>query len=323
MAMTKTKKKKKLVNYSKWGYFFIAPFFIVYFVFQFIPLINTFYYSFFENYRVGLETIGPNFVGLENYRTVIFESDFFKYLGNTMWMWLLGFLPQIIVSLTLALLFTSLRLKIKGQQFFKTVIYMPNLIMASAFAMLFFALFSKGGPINLYLVEQGILPEAIDFLASTGWSRGLIAFMNFLMWFGNTTILLMAGIMGIDQSLIEAAQIDGAKSSQVFFRVVLPLLSPILVYVIITSMIGGVQMFDIPQILTNGHGTPNNTTMTLVMILNRHLASKNYGMAGSISVLMFIFTMLLGGIVLRFTMSEYKSDKSKDTPKVSKKGGRK
>lgn len=320
MALTKTKKKKKLVNYSKWGYFFIAPFFIVYFVFQLIPLINTFYYSFFENYRVGLTTVGPNFVGLENYKTVLFDSDFFSQIGNTMIMWVMGFLPQIIVSLLLALWFTSLRLKIKGQQFFKTVIYMPNLIMASAFAMLFFALFSKGGPINLFLVEKEIIPEAIDFLTSTAWTRGLVAFMNFLMWFGNTTILLMAGIMGIDQCLIEAAQIDGARSTQIFFRVILPLLSPILIYVIITSLIGGVQMFDIPQILTDGHGMPNGTTTTLVMALNKHLTSRNYGMAGAISVLMFIFTVVLGGLVFRFTINDESELKKKNAPKKVRKG---
>jgi len=324
MAMTKTKKQKKLVNYSKWGYFFIAPFFIVYTVFALIPLLNTFYYSFFELYTVGINDVkGPFFVGFDNYVEVVTKFKFFQYLGNTMIMWVMGFVPQILVSLLLALWFTSLRLKIKGQKFFKTVIYMPNLIMASAFAMLFFALFSKGGPVNLYLVEKGIIPEAIDFLTSVGWTRSLVAFMNFLMWFGNTTILLMAGIMGIDQSLIEAAQIDGARASQTFFRVILPLLTPILIFVIITSMIGGVQMFDIPQILTNGNGAPNNTTMTLVMSLNQHLVSKNFGMAGAISVLMFIFTMMLGGIVLKITMGDNKIKKINTTPKKNGKGGRK
>ena len=77
------------------------------------------------------------------------------------------------------------------------------------------------------------------------------------MWFGNTTILLMAGMMGIDPSLYEAAEVDGATSSQIFRRITLPLLRPILIYVMITSLIGGMQMFDVPQILTNGTGDPN------------------------------------------------------------------
>ncbi len=129
----------------------------------------------------------------------------------------------------------------------------------------------------------------------------MVAFMNFLMWFGNTTILLMAGMMGIDTSLFEAAQVDGATSTQVFFRITLPLLRPILVYVMITSLIGGLQMFDVPQILTNGTGDPMRSTMTLIMYLNKHLFSKNYGMAGALSVLLFIVTGVLSMIVYKAT----------------------
>ena len=131
--------------------------------------------------------------------------------------------------------------------------------------------------------------------------RGLICLMNFLMWFGNTTILLMAGIMGIDQSLFEAAVMDGAKSIQVFFRVTLPLLMPILIYTVITALIGGLQMFDVPQVLTNGLGTPNRSSTTLIMYLNNYLgASKNYGMSGAISVIIFIITGALSLVVFKF-----------------------
>ena len=128
--------------------------------------------------------------------------------------------------------------------------------------------------------------------------------MNFLMWFGNTTILLLAGMLGIDTALFEAAQVDGASSSQIFFKITLPLLRPILIYVMITSLIGGLQMFDVPQVLTNATGDPMRSTMTLVMFLNKHLYSKNYGMAGALSVLMFIVTGILSLIVFRFTQSK-------------------
>ena len=117
--------------------------------------------------------------------------------------------------------------------------------------------------------------------------------MNFLMWFGNTTILLMAGMMGIDPSLFEAAEVDGAKPMQIFRFITMPLLKPILVYVVITSLIGGIQMFDVPQILTAGDGSPNRSTKTLIMFLNEHLFSKNYGMAGALSVILFIITAIL------------------------------
>ena len=290
----------KAVSYNKWGYIFLIPFVVVYLIFQLVPLISTIYNSFFENYRSGLTQIGPNFVGLANYAKLFQDGDIWIYFKNTMIMWVMGFIPQILVSLLLAAWFSNPSLRLKGQRFFKTVIYLPNLIMASAFAMLFFTLFADGGPINAMLMQSGILKQAYPF-SSHAWSaRTLVAVLNFLMWFGNTTILLMAGMMGIDSSLYEAAEVDGATSSQIFRKITLPLLRPILIYVMITSLIGGMQMFDVPQILTNGTGDPMRSTMTLIMFLNKHLFSKNYGMGGALSVFLFIITGVLSLIVFRF-----------------------
>lgn len=305
MKQLPAKKGQKGISYAKWGYIFIAPFFIVYTIFTLYPQLLTIYNSFFENYRMGLMQVGPKFVGLDNYVQLFTPDkngsiDILKYAWNTIALWIGGAVPQIVVALLLAIFFTSYRLNIRGQQFFKTVIYMPNLIMASAFSMLFFTLFSTVGPVNQLLMDSGLASEPIDFFAMKITVRGLICLMNFLLWFGNTTILLMAGIMGIDQNMFEAANIDGANSLQVFFKVTLPLLMPILIYTIITAMIGGLQMFDVPQILTNGGGTPNRTSMTLIMYLNNYLkTSKNYGMAGAISVIIFIITGLLSMVVYR------------------------
>lgn len=300
------------MNFDKWGYVFIAPFFVVFTVFSLIPLISTFSNSFYENYRVGLQTIGPNFVGFANYKAV-FQSDILRYIKNTFVLWMAGFIPQIVIALLLSIWFTSNELKIKCQQLFKTVIYMPNLIMASAFAMLFFTLFSDNGPVNSILLKFNMIDaeNPIRFLSSELWTRGLVATMNFLMWYGNTTILLMAGIMGIDSSIFEAARIDGANPVQTFFKITLPLLMPIFIYVLITSLIGGIQMFDVPQILTNGEGNPNRTSMTLIMYLNKHLANKNYGMAGAVSVLTFALTSVFSFTVYNMTMSKYKEQTGK------------
>ena len=406
-------KKRHTVQYDRWGYFFIAPFFIVYIIFSLIPLATTFVYSFFENYKIGLDTVGPNakvykyFSGKEedfeweleetpmaldefiaeyendtltldikdeimdaiyevdgtidfdlyekdlqtllekdiasgknpeefvedakalitkkisafsrNIGIVFNSSDnIAKYFGNTLIMWVLGFIPQIIISLLFAIWFTNTELKLKCRRFFKTVIYMPNLIMAAAFSMLFFSLFSPIGPVNGLLssfytkmqASSGVTDAAFEpvrFFSSTGWTRTLVALMNFLMWYGNTTILLMAGVMGIDTSIFEAARIDGAGAFKTFFRITLPLLKPIFVYVLITSLIGGIQMFDVPQILTNGSGAPNRTTMTIIMKLNKHLFSRNYGPAGITSILIFAITAVLSGIVYKSTMQNYQN----------------
>ena len=291
----------KAVRYNKWGYIFLVPFIVVYVIFQLIPLFSTIYNSFFENYMSGLTQVGPNFVGLQNYIKLFEGGDIWIYAKNTMILWIMCFVPQIFLSLLLGAWFSDVRLKLKGSRFFKTVIYLPNMIMASAFSMLFFTLFAESGPINSLLIQMGFITEPYKFLSNVGSTRGLIAFMNCLMWFGNTTILLMAGMMGIDTSLFEAAEVDGATSTQVFFRITLPLLRPILVYVLITSLIGGLQLFDVPQILTNGTGNPVRSTMTLIMFLNNHLYSKNYGMAGAVSVVLFIITGILSIVVFKLT----------------------
>lgn len=297
-------KRGKVVRYNKWGYIFLIPFLLVYVVFQLIPLVSTVYNSFFENYRSGLMQVGPNFIGLENYKSLFSTPDIWIYTQNTLIMWILGFVPQIVVSLLLASWFADPQLRVKCAGFFKTVIYMPNLIMASAFAMLFFTLFADSGPINSILVQLGILDQPFKFLSNVWGTRGLVALMNFLMWFGNTTILLMAGMMGIDPALFEAASVDGATSTQIFYRITLPLLKPILLYVMITSLIGGLQMFDVPQVLTNGIGDPMRSSMTLIMYLNKHLFSKNFGMGGALSVILFFITGILSLLVYQFSNRE-------------------
>ena len=294
--MQGAKKKVRSVSYAKWGYVFIAPFFIVFALFQLYPLVSTIYYSFFEYFfkQGGLIQVGPKFVGWTNY-LYVFSKDLPRYFGNTIIMWLMGFIPQIVFSLLLAAWFTDNRLKLKCQGFFKTVIYMPNLIMASAFAMLFFALFADQGPVNNMI--QALGGEPIRFLSNIWGTRSLVALMNFLMWFGNTTIMLMAAIMGVDPTLYEAAELDGCTPNQMFWKITIPLIRPILVYVMITSMIGGLQMFDVPQILTNGKGGPDRTSTTMIMYLNNHLFSKNYGMAGAVSVVLFLVCAVLCVIV--------------------------
>jgi len=265
MANVPKQGKSQVVKYNKWGYIFLIPFVLVYLVFQMIPLITTVYNSFFENYLSGLKQIGPNFIGFANYKDIITNGDLIKYTQNTLIMWILGFVPQIFFSLLLGAWFSDQRLRIRCAGFFKSVIYLPNLIMAASFAMLFFTLFADSGPINTTLVNLGWISQPYKFLGHAAGSRGLVAFMNFLMWFGNTTILL---------------------------------------YVMITSLIGGLQMFDVPQVLTNGKGEPVRMSMTLIMYLNNHLYSKNFGMAGALSVFLFIITGILSLIVYKFSVQD-------------------
>lgn len=296
--------KSSINRYTKWGYVCIAPFILFYTVYSLIPLVSTIINSFYENYANGLKQVGPTFVGLSNYTKLLSDESFFVYLKNTLLLWILGFIPQILLSLLLAAWFSDRSLNLKCSGFFKSVIYLPNLIMASAFSSLFLSLFGLTGPINTFLVDIGALQEPVSFFAHVLSTRLLIVFMNFLMWFGNTTLLLMAGMMSIDSSLSEAARVDGATNGDVFFKITLPLIKPILLYVLITSLIGGMQLFDVPQILTGGTGNPLRSSMTLIMFLNNYLFSKNYGMGGAISTLMFIVTAILSLVIFYINRRE-------------------
>ncbi len=297
--------RRKKVNYTKWGYIFIIPFFVVYAVFSLWPLLQTFFYSFFT-YRQDPNDItrmlDPQFIGLNNYTNVLSSNEFFKYLGNTLILWILCFVPQIIISLLLAVWFTDRRLKLKGQRAFKTIIYMPNLIMATAVGFLFLSLFGNAGPINYMLQDMGILSKPFSFVNDVWATRIIIAFMNFLMWFGNTTLLLMSGVMGIDEDIFEAATVDGAGAFKTFKDITMPLLRPIFIYVFITSLIGGIQLFDAAQIFTNQKGGSRETSLTVMMYLNKSfIGSKNYGKAGAISVIIFLITAALSVAVFFIT----------------------
>ncbi len=285
------------LKYAKWGIIFILPFFIAYGVFNLYPLLLTFYNSFFTKYNDLFEEV-VKFVGFDNYIAAFQDGKLIKYFGNTILLWLLGFVPQILVSLLFASWFTDLRLKLRGTGAVKVILYLPNMLMASSVAVLFATLFSKTGPINQ------LLGMNFDFLNNEWSIRLIIAFINFLMWTGNTTILLMAGIMGIDPALYEASSIDGASAGQQFRKITMPMLKPIMLYVLVTSMIGGLQMFDIPNLLVK-NGGPNQIAKTVVMDISAGISgSGDVGMAATESVILFIVAGAIGIFLFRMMQSD-------------------
>ena len=305
-------RKRKTLSYAKWGYIFILPFFIVYAIFQLYPLLTTFVYAFQGVTKMGTTITNSGWNNFANF-TYLFKddnNDWIRYFCNTLLVQFMGFIPQLVVSLLLAVWFTDSRLKIKGASFFKAVIYMPNLIMATAMAQLFATMFSGTGPLGQLFIGED------SSLAAMKWGlRWLVAFINFTMWFGNTTILLMAGVMGIDDSIFEAATIDGAGPIRTFKDITMPLLMPIFIYVFLTSLIGGIQMFDIPNniiISSAGSGGEHHQVKTIIMYLNAFLGtSKNYGRAGAVSVMLFVLTAGLSFAIYKTTATDMSAAKAK------------
>lgn len=308
----------KSISYAKYGYMFIAPFFLVYCFFQIWPLLQTFILSFQGN---GADA--GTFVGFDNYATILFGSGegmgrrakamqelFMTSFKNTIILWFGNFIPQILLSLLLAVWFTDSKLHIPGVGFFKVVMYLPNIITAVSVAALFMRFISNSqlSAVNTLLLLNG--GDSVNFEASAAWSRGIVMFIQTWLWFGNTMIMMMSGIMGINPSLFEAAAIDGASSGQVLRKVTLPLLRPMVVYTLITSMIGGLQMFDIPYLYHTGAGKINANLRTVAVFVYEQFRAgakvhqPDYGIAGAASVILFIITAALGVLVFRMNRDE-------------------
>jgi multiple sugar transport system permease protein len=174
---------------------------------------------------------------------------------------------------------------------------MPNIITASSISVLFYNMFSTQGPVTTFLKNTGIIAEDFNFMLDPGATVGIIGFMQFWMWYGNTMIVLIAGILGINPSLYEAAMVDGASSRQQFFSITMPLLKPIFEFTLVTSAIGGLQMFDIPSLynVAQGIGQPNRISHTVTMNIKEYAFSQNpdYGKAAALSIVLFIFTLII------------------------------
>ena len=302
---------------NSYGYFFIAPFFIAYCLFQLWPLFNTFYYSTLSYYkRNGREFI--EFCGLDNFKNILGLTAGEKgyaliYLKNTLAMWVCNFIPQILVSLLLAVWLTDNIVKLKAQGAYKIIIYLPSIITAASVSVLFNAMFSQYGPITQTLRDMGIISQKFNFMTSVGGTRGLISFILFWMWYGNTTLLLISGVLGIDPSLYEAADIDGATGWKKFRYLTLPLLKPIMLYVLITSAIGGLQMYDIPALFNVSKsgliGQPDDSSTTMAMYIMR-LYQSDVGKAAAVSVFLFILTLIIS-LIFFGTMTDRSEKKYK------------
>ena len=271
------------------GYFFITPFIIGFLIFGLYPVINTIALSFTNT---TLMSSTSKFVWFNNFRQDFANSTFITAIGNTWFLWLCNFIPQLGLALLLSVWFTNVRLKIRGAGTWRLLFYFPNLLMPATIAALFFSLFSYYGPVNQILVRGGILAQAQDFIRNPDAMRSLVIFIQTWMWFGWTTIIIMAAMTAISVSIYEAALADGANTWQMFRYISLPLIKPVLVFVLVTSLVGGMQMFDIPYLLTDGRGSPTNSILTnnILMYLKFRSSQGSIGAAASVGVVVFLMT---------------------------------
>ena len=283
------------------GYWFTLPFIVVFLIFNLWPTVYTFLLSFGD--MKGLKT-SFNLVGLVNFKKLISDPYFWGAVKNTFIIWSLNFAPQLGIALVLAIWLTDVKLNLHGKNFFRAVFYLPNLLMATSVAILFKSLFAYPiGPVNQFLMKIGVMTEAFQFDRNPWAMRFIVAFIQWWMWCGQTLILLMAAITSISPSLYEAAVIDGANQWQCTWHITIPQLRPMMFYLLITSMVGGMQMFEIPFLITGMHGEPDyKIRTTAVYMYNTAFQGKNnYSYAAAISIGMFIITIILAWCINQIT----------------------
>jgi len=308
---------------NRWGYAFVAPFVIVFCIFNLWPTINTFLLAFQDvrlDNRKTQDFSGP-FYQLKKLATDVY---FWGALKNTFIIWGFNFIPQLGIALILAIYLSDTRLNLAGRGFFRAVVYLPNLLTAASVAILFRYLFGEAGyekaPANQFLRAISFFGEgvngSVNFFRSVPFTRGLIAFIQWWMWYGHTLILLMAGITSIPDSLYESAVVDGANSRQTSWYITLPLLRPMMLFILVTSMIGGMQMFEVPRLITNLQGSPDYSVRTTVLYqYNSAFDFRNLSYGAAISIGIFIVTIVLAMLIFFFMQD--RSDLKK------KKGGAK
>lgn len=287
--MKNTTMKNYRIKQSRYGYLFVAPFLVAFLVFGLYPVIYTVYLS-FQKWD-GLSAIKS--IDWENFIRLLSDEVFYLSLWNSLRIWIINFVPQMLTALILSAIFTFN--KVRGMSFFRAAFYLPNLITAASIGLLFNLLFNGDkSVVNYILVELGISGAPFQFFNSEAFTSGLVSYIQWWMWFGYTTVIIMAGITTIDTNVYDAALVDGATKMQTYIHVTLPLIKPTLVYLTITSLIGGMQLFDVPATLSNGNGDPRKAVLTTSMYLyNQGFKNHNYGYAAAISTGLFVIIGIL------------------------------
>jgi multiple sugar transport system permease protein len=289
----------KSISNAKYGYLFALPFVIVYLIFHFYPTLYTTVLGFTD--CQGLNNTEWNLLKgniFANYSAILSNKTFQTAVKNTIIIWIMNFIPQISLAMLLTAWFTARRITVKGQGIFKVIFYMPNIITAATIAILFRALFSyPTGPVNDLLVSSGIREASYNFAIDKVAAKIIVAFIQFWTWYGYTMIILISGVLGISPDIYEAADIDGANGMQIFFQITIPNLKTVLLYTLVTSLIGGLNMFDIPKLFLQGG--PDNATKTASVFIYEQAFSGRYlyNRASAASMLMFVVIAICSAIL--------------------------
>jgi len=280
-----------------WPYVFISPFFILFTIFKLFPYLYAFFLSF--NQWDGISPM--KWVGLGNYQRLMGDAVWWQSVYNSVWLLVVTSI-NLVLALALAFILNSGLIKFK--ELYRAAFFAPIVASSVAVALLFTALFGLHyGLLNYVLGWVGVGP--IDWLGNPRWVKPSIALVVIWRTFGWNTVMYLAGLQSIPTDLYEAARVDGARWTDIFLRITIPLLRPVITFTVILTIIGGLQLFEEPLMLCGGTtvSAPGCTNLSgLTVIVNLYNTAFNYvqfGYAAAMSVALFVIIIVFSAVYQR------------------------
>ncbi|WP_367129403.1 carbohydrate ABC transporter permease [Saccharothrix sp. HUAS TT1] len=274
-------------------YAYIAPFFVIFGVFGLLPFAFTFYVALFDWNPIGDQV----FIGVDNFTRMFADPRFWNATGNTVSIWALSTVPQLLLALVLAHVLNHARLRFA--LFFRMSVLVPYVTSVAATAIVFAQLFDRDyGLLNWLLGLVGV--EPVDFVQSTWGSHVLIATMVTWRWFGYTTLLYLASLQSVPRAVFEAAAIDGAGPWQRFRHITVPSLRPVIIFTVVTSTIGGLQIFTEPLLIASGApltcGAVRQCQTLTLFLYEQGFGQFEFGYGSAIGVALFVMVVVIAAI---------------------------
>lgn len=287
---------KSRTNVISWSFIAVAVIMIC--AFYFYPMIQALIMSFQSGTGTNL-----SFVGFDNYTRLFTDSTFKTALFNTFIFLIVQVPLMIVLSMFISVLLNDKNLKLKG--FFRTAIFLPAVTSLVAYSVIFKYLFGNDGLINTMLLNIHLISDPIQWITDPFWAKITIIIAITWRWTGYNMIFYLSALQNIDNSIYEAARIDGASAFKQFTKITVPLLKPIILFTSITSTIGTLQLFD--EVMNITKGGPGNSTMTLSQYIY-NLSFKytpDFGYAATVSYAIVILIVIFS--VLQFKLAGEKN----------------
>lgn len=295
-----TARKRWRLHAKHVPYVLLAPFVLLFFIFGLFPLLFSLFLA-FQSWEPTSGLSSMTYVGLDNFIFTLEDEWFWKSMNNTFWLAIVSGVPQHLVAIPLACVIHALFVRTRNATV--GVYFLPYITSTVAIAMMFSTLFSTDyGLVNFVLSQMAKLPwigqifpqNGIDWLGESQYIKPAISFVVFWRYVGFNTVLYLAALQTIPKDMYEAATMDGANAWKQFWYITLPSLKPMIFFGVTLSIIGGLQLFEEPFILTGGRGGTDQAGMTTAMYMYRTAFDFNdFGTASALSWILFVFVAVL------------------------------